>query len=134
MALSCLRCVKPMKMSNEEQLKLLTKYSLEAVCGRIAGEIPAEGSFKPVILQFDIPGTSDWAQIVVVHHAGSPVRERSLQLRAGQMRDDWQYTCFLESGTNGELCDYLKREGIVEEWAGYIKDLCEKIKRRADQE
>lgn len=120
--------------SNEEKFKLLTRYSLEATYDRIGEKIPPEGPFKSVALQFEIPGTSDAAQIDIVHHADSPVQERILVLRVSRISADLQYTRILKAGTNEELRDYLKKEGIIEEVTGGIKELRDKIQRRVDYE
>lgn len=120
--------------SNEEKLKLLTRYSLEAICDRIAEKIPPEGSFESVALQFEIPGTPDLAQIDVVHHADTPDQERILLLRVCRISADLQYTRILKVGTNEELRDYLKKEGIVEEVERGMKEMRDKMQRRIDYE
>lgn len=118
--------------SNEEKLKLLTRYSLEATCDRIGEKIPPEGSFESVALQFEIPGTRYLAQIVVTHYVGTPDQERVLLLLVSRVNAELQYTRILKAGTNEELRDYLKKEDIVEEVTRGVKKLCDKLQRRTD--
>lgn len=83
-------------LSDVEKLNILTRFSLETTCDKIMEEIPQQGSFMLVVHFFDITGTQNSAQIVVVHHVNSLVQE---------------------------LRDYLKRKDTATEWAGYIKVL-----------
>ncbi len=112
-------------LSQDEQLKILTKRSTEVLNSMVEQYVPERGRIeKPVSVSFDVPVTNNFTVISVEESAANRLENRDLIVGVRHKQRDRLISKFLLSQkSKKEIMDFLKTPGNQVIITADIKDL-----------
>jgi len=96
------------KLTNEEKMNILIPKCMEVLDNIAEREVPENGKFIRVYVNFDIPGTPNEGILAITHDDKNPKDMRVLSLGVHHKNSDRMISNFLKTGTKKEISDLLK--------------------------
>ena len=115
-------------LTPDEQLKILSKKSTEALKGMVEEHVPEKGKLhQKVSVSFDVPATNNCTSILVEESADNNLENRDLIVGVRHKLRDRQISRFLlTQKSKQDIINYLKNTDSQAEIIKNIKDLSDK--------
>lgn len=117
---------KPVMLNKDERMKILIPECKKVLSDIAQREVPENGKFMRVYVDFEIPETMNKGIFTIEHDEKDPNKLRTLSLGVHHQNRDKLFSNYLLTGTKQEILDYLKDSANQDKLIETVNHLSEK--------
>lgn len=117
---------KPIMRTKEEKIKMLIPVCKQVLSDIAEREVPENGKFLKVYVDFPIPETMNEGILTIEHDEKDPKNLRRLSLGVHHQSKDRLFSNHLLTGTKKEIIDYLKDSSNQDKLIEFVSSLSDK--------